>query len=108
MVILGLTLLCITLYYVKIQIIRSLRECRGELVSSQKQFEFCHKALEEIMWGRPASQEELDTWEALANHKGKKGKKWKVFGMNSKEKSKEAKVSQQVTITTCITVESLD
>lgn len=59
-------------------------------MSSQKQFEFCHRALEELMWGRPASQEELDTWERLAKKKVKK--KWKVFG--KKEKSKEPKVSK--------------
>ena len=56
-------------------------------MSSQKQFEFCHQALEEVMWGRPASQEELDTWERLTRNKGKKGKKkWKVF--TKKEKTK--------------------
>lgn len=55
---------------------------------SQKQFEFCHRALEEVMWGRPASQEELDAWESLTKKKGKKGKKkWKVFG-GKKDKAK--------------------
>lgn len=77
------------------QIIRSLRECRGELVCSQKQYEFCHRALEEVMWGRPASLEELDTWEALTKHKGKRGrsKKWNMFG--KKEKGKDRKVDKQ-------------
>lgn len=45
------------------------------------------------MWGRPASLEELDTWEALTKHKGMKGrKKWKMFG--KKEKGKDAKVAR--------------
>ena len=40
------------------------------------------------MWGRPASQEELDAWESLTRKKGRKGKKkWKVFG-GKKEKPK--------------------
>lgn len=48
------------------------------------------------MWGRPASMEELDTWEALA--KRKKGKrKWKVFG--KKERAKDSKVSAWCRIT---------
>ena len=60
-------------------------------MASQKQFEFCHRALEEVMWGRPASQEELDAWESLTRKKGRKGKKkWKVFG--GKEKTKNSKV----------------
>ena len=58
-------------------------------MSSQRQFEFCHRALGELLWGRPASQDELDTWERVTKKKGKK--KWKVFG--KKDKSKEVKVS---------------
>ncbi len=44
------------------------------------------------MWGRPASQEELDAWESLTRKKGKKGKKWKIFG-GKKEKPRNSKVS---------------
>jgi hypothetical protein len=44
------------------------------------------------MWGRPASLEELDTWEALTK-KGRKGKKkWKVFGKKDKGKGIKVRV----------------
>ena len=38
------------------------------------------------MWGRPASQEELDTWEALSKRRSKRGKKWKMFSKKDKAK----------------------
>jgi len=65
-------------------------------VASQKQFEYCHRAVGELLWGRPASQVELDTWERVNRKKGKK--KWKVFG-GKKDKKKEEKVSNRMTMT---------
>ncbi len=73
-----------------LQIVLGLRHCRGGLVSSQKQFEFCHKAVGELMWGKPPAEAELDTWERVTKKKGKK--KWKMF--SKKDKSKEDKVSK--------------
>ena len=61
-------------------------------MASQKQFEFCHRAAGELLWGRPESQVELDTWERVKK-KGKK--KWKIFGGGKKDKSKEDKVGWQ-------------
>ena len=65
-----------------VKVIRGLRLCRGGLVENQQQFEFCHRVLEEVMWGRVEGEEEED------GAGRKRGKKWKLFRRRKKEGKK--------------------
>ena len=56
------------------QVIRGLRQSRGCLVENQQQFEFCHRVLEEVVWGRVEGEDEEDG----AKKEGR-GRKWKLF-----------------------------
>ena len=49
-------------------------------MENQKQFEFCHRVLEEVMWGRVEGEgvEEDD------GVRRKKGRKWKLFRRRKK------------------------
>ena len=51
------------------QVIRALRQQRNGLVQNQRQFEFCHRVLDEAMWGH------LEQEQAAAR-KGKKERKF--------------------------------
>lgn len=48
-------------------------------MENQQQFEFCHRVLEEVMWGRVAAVEEED-----GARRGGRGKKWKLFRRRKK------------------------
>ena len=54
------------------QVIRGLRQLRPGLVENSRQFEFCHKVLEQVLWGKVAME-----MARAAEHKRTKGKrKW--------------------------------
>ena len=48
-------------------------------MENQQQFEFCHRVLEEVMWGRVEGEEEED------GGGRKRGKKWKLFRRRKKD-----------------------
>ena len=53
-------------------------------MENQQQFEFCHRMLEEVMWGRVEGEEEED------GGGRKRGKKWKLFRRRKKDVRQKA------------------
>ena len=47
-------------------------------MESQQQFEFCHRVLEEVLWGRGEGEDEGDG--------GQRTGRWKLFGGKRKNK----------------------
>ena len=64
-----------------VKVIRGLRLSRGGLVENQQQFEFCHRVLEEVMWGRVEGEEGVEEENSGGR---KKGRKWKLFRRRKK------------------------
>lgn len=66
--------------------IRGLRNCRGNLVENQRQYEFCHRLLEQVLVGGVRSSETPPTG---TSNKEKKTSKWRLFhGKTSNDQSK--------------------
>ena len=78
--------LCSSVCGVLCQVIRGLRQGRGGLVVTQRQFEFLHQVLEEMLWGRggeggEGGGEEMEETDGGGRTKNKKKKNKKAKGL---------------------------